>query len=263
MASESYLVSISAREQVAQIRGKPIYVITDVALIPLSSRSDAQSAISHARHALKHGKTDHWVDPDADTDDSDDETRASNMATDDEHDSVPSTPINEHPEPSKLAPLQRASTVVTDVIQNKGSYGRFANKWFSQAGWKSEGRRKQGMSSEENLSMTKEQKEAAENALPADRKHEATHPAAEDVVVDDSKTDKPEASSLDAIMTNLTPRILSTTKLFFSSRSFFFSYDYDISRSLSRQEPNTSTVPLHKRFDPLVTFSRPNMSELR
>lgn len=263
MASESYLVSISAREQVAQIRGKPIYVITDVALIPLSSRADAQSAISHARHALKHGKTDSWDDPDADTDDSDDETRASNTATDDEHDSVPSTPINEHPEPSKLAPLQRASTVVTDVIQNKGSYGRFANKWFSQAGWKTEGRRKQGMSSEENLSMTKEQKEAAENALPGDKKHGALHPAAEHVV-DDSKTDKPGASSFDAIMTNLTPRILSTTKLFFSSRSFFFSYDYDISRSLSRQEPNTSTVPLHKRFEPLVTsFSGLDLSELR
>src|SRR5579871_5801763 len=49
IASSSFLISISRREQVAQISGKPIYSIREVALIPLSSQSDAEQAIAKAR----------------------------------------------------------------------------------------------------------------------------------------------------------------------------------------------------------------------
>ena len=261
LASTSYLVSISSREQVAQIKGKPIYVITDVALIPLSSRSDAQSAITHARNALKQGKNE-ALDP-SDSD-SEDDTKSSVIADDeDEHGSVHSTPTNETPDAFKPTALHKATTVVSDVIQNKGSYGRFANRWFSKAGWKDEGRRKQGMSSEENLSMTKEQQRSAQDALPTGKKDEVQQATAttssetSKPAAVDTSTEKPTVSSLDTIMKDLTPRILTTTKLFFASRSFFFSYDYDISRSLSRQESGNSSLPLYKRFDPLVSHILP------
>lgn len=249
------MVSISGREQVAQIRGKPIYVITDVALIPLSSQSEAQSAISHARNALKRGRNES-LDA-ADTDD-EDGTEGSTIAEEEEdNDSVPTTPITETPTSTQPGSLKHSSTVVSDVIQNKGSYGRFAGKWFSKAGWKDEGRRKQGMSSEENLSITTEQKKSAEDVLPDNKKQEApvepsSNPA--DTTADEIQAEKPAPSSLDTVVNNLAPRILRTTKLFFASRSFYFSYDYDISRSLSRQESNASSVPLHRRFDPLVCF---------
>jgi len=259
LASTSYLVSISSREQVAQIKGKPIYVITDVALIPLSSRTEAQNAINHARHALKQGKKEP-LDV-VESEDEDDTASSVTAEEDEDHGSVTSTPMSHSPPgSSKQAPLRKTSTVVSDVIQNKGSYGRFANRWFSKAGWKTEGRRQQGMSSGENLSMTKEQRKAAENALPDKESHEAEKAGAgatsdANEPASDSKHtsgDKPTPTSLDTIMQNLTPRILTTTKLFLSSRSFYFSYDYDISRDLARQESNTSSVALHKRFDPLV-----------
>lgn len=261
LASTCYLVSVSSREQVAQIRGKPIYVITDVALIPLSSQSEAQNAITHARNALNKGKTEPLHLGDTDDEDESDGGGSTIAEEDEENDSIPSTPITETPS-SKTGTLKHSTTVVSDVIQNKGSYGRFAGKWFSKAGWKDEGRRKQGMSSEENLSITPEQKKSAEDALPDSKKHEAAHSPAEhaskpaDTTADEVDTQKPSPSSLDTVVNNLTPRILSTTKLFFASRSFFFSYDYDISRSLSRQEPNPSGVPLHRRFDPLVCFHK-------
>lgn len=247
----------------AQIRGRPIYVITDVALIPLNSRSDAQKAISHARNALKQGKNES-IDV-ADSSDSDEDDRASTIAEEDA-DSVSSRPPSTSDDSSIPKPLRKASTVVTDVIQNKGSYGRFANKWFSKAGWKSEGRRKQGMSSDENLVISKEenkeppiiskeQERSAEDALPSDKKQEApTNESRVDSesIGGDTKTEKSTPSSLESTMQDLTPRILSTTKLFFASRSFYFSYDYDISRSLSRQDTHTSSLPLYKRWDPLV-----------
>ncbi|KAL1304321.1 hypothetical protein AAFC00_000723 [Neodothiora populina] len=256
LASSSYLISISGREQVAQIRGKPIYVVTDVALIPLSSRSDAQTAITNAREAIRNGKVLSEEDADSDSDSDDD---GKTVGEDDDRDSVPSTPSTEAPDTSKIAPLRKASSVVTDVIQNRGSYGRFANRWFSKAGWKSEGRRKQGMSSEENLNMSKEQMRAAGDIVPDGTEQEAHEDvaAASGPVADDKQEpfEEPQPSATQSSVHNLTPRILASTKLFFASRSFYFSYDYDISRSLSRQEAHSSSVPLYKRFDPLYFWN--------
>src|SRR5271167_3705762 len=48
IASFSYLIAITRREQVAQILGKPVYVISGVAVLPLSSQHDANKAITAA-----------------------------------------------------------------------------------------------------------------------------------------------------------------------------------------------------------------------
>ncbi|MCJ1228694.1 hypothetical protein MMC12_005355, partial [Toensbergia leucococca] len=53
VASTSYLISITRRQQIAQIRGKPIFVVTGVVIIPLSSQSDARNAIQEAKESLK------------------------------------------------------------------------------------------------------------------------------------------------------------------------------------------------------------------
>lgn len=170
------------------------------------------------------------------------------------------------PKPSSI---NNATTVVADVIKNKGQYGRFAQRWFSKGGWKSDGLRKQGMSaSEDDLTLTPEQKKQAQDSLPADDKDD------KDIAPVDTRSESPSEqkdqsntvaepevnASAETTLTNLIPRILKTTKLYFTSRSFYFSYDYDISRSLFRQEPNSFSVPLHKRFDPLFFWNH-NLAE--
>lgn len=156
--------------------------------------------------------------------------------------------------------MNKATTVVADVIKNKGQYGRFAQRWFSKGGWKSDGIRKQGMSaSEDDLSLTPEQKKQAEESLPDEKKDEVesapVNTQSQTFSEEERSDTKPEVvPSGETTLTNLIPRILKTTKLYFTSRSFYFSYDYDISRSLSRQESASASIPLHKRFDPLVSI---------
>lgn len=54
---------------------------------------------------------------------------------------------------------------------------------------------------------------------------------------------------------NLTPKLLLTTKLLLGSRNFFFSYDWDITRTWSTRRHSASvSLPLHKLVDPLVRF---------
>jgi hypothetical protein len=252
LASSSYLVAISKREQVAQIRGKPVYVITNVALIPLASQSEAQHAIQHAKSSLKSNKPESL-------DTSDDEDDSASSTADDEHDDNTSVGLPDEPLHVPKGSVNKATTVVTDVIKNKGQYGRFAQRWFSKGGWKSDGIRKQGMSAnEDDLSM--EQKKQAQDSLPDNKKDEVeSAPVDAQSEAPTSNEEQPSTESTpvapgDNTLATLIPRILKTTNLYFTSRSFYFSYDYDLSRSLSRQESSSASVPLYKRFDPLVSI---------
>lgn len=196
-------------------------------------------------------------------DTSDDEDDSSSAA-DDEHDDNASVGLPDEPLQVPKGSVNKATTVVADVIKNKGQYGRFAQRWFSKGGWKSDGIRKQGMS-ETDLTLTPEQKKQAEDSLPDNAKDQVESAPArnqsQDAPSDEqqptSATESAPVTPGDTTLTNLIPRILKTTNLYFTSRSFYFSYDYDLSRSLSRQESTSASVPLYKRFDPLVsTFVR-------
>ncbi|TKA72401.1 hypothetical protein B0A55_05856 [Friedmanniomyces simplex] len=57
LVASSYLIAITGCDQVAQIKGRPIYAIRDVTLIPLSSQTDAERAITQAQKALKQSGT--------------------------------------------------------------------------------------------------------------------------------------------------------------------------------------------------------------
>jgi len=229
-------------------------VITDVALIPLSNHADAEHEIAEAKKATRLAKPETADSGSEEEEDS----HSSTITEDDEHEdaSEPSSTPGDSLDPPKPGALQKTTTVVSDVIKNKGQYGRFAQKWFSKGGWKTEGRRKQGMSSEENLSLTAEQKQQAAESLPEDKKDET-----ENAPLGPEATNSGEIESSvqsdgpppESVMQSLTPRILKATKLYFASRSFYFSYDYDISHSISRQELKTSSLPLYKCFDPLVS----------
>jgi hypothetical protein len=180
LVATKYLISITQRQQVANIRGKPIYSIKDVTLIPLSSQSDAEEAIFGAGRS--HGQDKKTVAEDTEESDVEDdaETASVNEETSSEAENA-DAPNN--------TVLKKSTTFVKDVVQDKGRYGRFANRWFSKNGWAASGRKRQGMSEEEKL--TAEQAREADKVLPEDehvsqtvdvpqavQRHQSNHPQA-------------------------------------------------------------------------------------
>jgi hypothetical protein len=150
------------------------------------------------------------------------------------------------------------TSVAEDVMQRKGVYGRFADKWFSRKGWSADNRRLQGLSSEENLAKNVPQNVDSVMATEEEQPKSQSKPDA--IPTDDKNIEEPVSPEAipkalsgekDATTVALLPKILQTTKMYFSSGNFFFSYDYDISHGIGQQQPSTS-VPLFKQFDPLV-----------
>lgn len=234
----------------AQIRGKSVYSITDVTLIPLSSQADAEEAILSAGRALKQDgraaveSEESDIEDDADTASVNDETTSQNA---------------EALEPPENTVLKKSTSFVKEVVQDKGRYGRFAERWFSKGGWAASGRKRQGMSEEAKL--TTEQVKEADKALPEDeavpsKKDSRSMSSSEEDDEKKSIETSPERpkSKPQANIQNLAPRILRSARLYFSSSNFFFSYDYDLSTSL--QAASASTSPLCKRFDPLYFWNR-------
>ena len=235
----SYLVSISSRKQVALIFGKPVYVITGVALIPLSSQSDAVKVIEQTKHALANGpNTANKGDKAIYNDTSDDEEHHSDHAHAAEHEvsTIPSTPESrdDHPDNNQKA-KEADSSVAVDVIGRQGQYGRFAEKWFSRKGWAMDKRRNLGLSTGVAEKDSATSLDESEEAKPKGGIEEQVR----DVQPEISKT------------ADLLPKMLRTTQLLLSSESFFFSYEYDITRRLG-DHTESADLPLYKAVDPLV-----------
>lgn len=216
-------------------------------LIPLSSQSDAEEAILGAERAHKQDRKTAAEDTEDSDIEDDAETASVNEDTSDEAAEAFNAPEN--------TVLKKSTTFVKDVVQDKGRYGRFANRWFSKTGWAASGRKRQGMSEEEKL--TAEQAREADKVLPDGEQAADTvdvpQTVEESSTNDDTEVaEKPSASKSN--IESLTPRILRSARLYFSASSFFFSYDHDLSTSL--QSSSNSTLPLWKRFDPLFFWNR-------
>ncbi|KAH6644755.1 SacI homology domain-containing protein [Boeremia exigua] len=258
VATSVFLISICGREQVAQVRGKPIYKITDVTLIPLASQSEADKAITSTRERLhRHSKTRGVGEDDTDSESEDDAPSVTDSLVED----TPHSPIEvKDPITGQRGPADKRSSVAEDVMQKKGVYGRFANKWFSRTGWSADSRRTQGLSSEEDLAAKNVPKNVdstgpTEEADPS-QSHEL--PSDERTTPDTVKPeDIPKAleGDKDATTIALLPRVLQTTKMYFSSGNFFYSYDYDLSHGIADQSVNTN-VPLFKQYDPLFFWNQ-------
>lgn len=264
VASRSFLVSITQRQQVAQIQGRPIYAITNVALIPLSSQSDANRAITQAKKDVIRNNPD----PDADLDsasDSEEEDRIPGTSTEnaETETEIPSAPNS----PSRTAAVHTrgasVSSIAEDVIGKRVPFGRFAANWLSRknlglarpgpitqdvtespfddplglttgAGLSSDvsggvGVHVSGLSIEENGKGT---------AASGDEKKEG--------IKDGARSDQ---------AAELLPKLMNYTKLLFSSHNFFFAYDYDLTRSFDAQGVRTEHLPLHKAVDPVVCIA--------
>ena len=216
-------------------------MVTEVALTPLSSKLEADSSILDTQTALQKRTVEgHGMD---ESDSEGDEGELSAAVSDDVEDDEP-VPILAGP--SSPAEHKRTSSIAEDVIGKRGSYGRFASKWFSRRGWTVDQRRNLGMSvSTEDVIPSAASEGSKKGQLPP--KPESS-PRVGEVGKEQQDSD---------IAKTLLPKLLKTTQILFgASRSFFFSYDYDITRSLAKRRTNASELSLYKEVDPLFFWNR-------
>ena len=218
-------------------------------LVPLSSQADAKKAIEHnyANRASARFSSE------SDTSDDDNEHAVHEQAlnTEDDDPTIPHTP-NISAEPTGQEAIQKSSSVVQDVISRKGQYGRFAEKWFSKKGWSVEKRRMQGMSEADTKEVGNNSRKASVSEHPM-----ASESSTESSTVDSRKRDQLQGTTElqpghSNVADSLIPKMLRTTRMLLSSHSFYFSYDYDITRRLGTNHTTSSDIPLHKTVDPLV-----------
>ena len=103
---------------------------------------------------------------------------------------------------------------------------------------------------------------AAEDALPKDPREVAVDRGLANMEISGETSDlkSRETSQLGRREANtanaLVPKLLRTTRMLLSSRSFFYSYDLDITRRLGGEIMKNPEIPLSKSVDPLVSFWR-------
>ncbi|QPG96571.1 hypothetical protein C2857_004618 [Epichloe festucae Fl1] len=223
----SYLITITRRQQVAQILGFPIYVVTGVAITPCSTKQEADESIRRTAALLQKQISN---DSNDDAESSDEDVEIHRAGIDEVEDAV----VDE----DGACPTSPRSSVVEDVMRRRGSYGRFAQRWFSKSGWTMDQRRSLGLSI------------SAANS-PAATEEDA--PSVSKISMEE------EVRALNR-PTELLPKLLRTMQVFFgSSRSFYFSYEIDITRSPSQTQKSLQSnqnAPLHHQVDSQFFWNR-------
>ncbi|RKF58174.1 Phosphatidylinositide phosphatase SAC2 [Erysiphe neolycopersici] len=229
ISKSSFLLSIVKREQVAQVYNKPIFVVTGIALTPLASKAEADSSIGKSQSQLsKHTETCDKLDS-SDSEEDHDENNNQSVSTgqevDDKEDIGYSPALISH---------RRTSSVAEDVMAKKGGYGRFANKWFSKTGWNLDQRRNMGMTSTEDGSFIKNN-ELSRVKIESEENKDAN--IAKNELLENKV----------GITENTLQKLLRTTQLLLgSSKSFYFSYDLDITRSILKLRIPCNDLALYK-----------------
>ncbi|KAG6014667.1 hypothetical protein E4U43_006283 [Claviceps pusilla] len=221
----SYLITITRRQQVAQVLGFPVYVVTGVAVTPCSTKQEAHESICSTAVSLQKETSDD-VNASSETSDEDAENPVAIVDEVDEAgtagDGIKST--------------SSRSSVAEDVMRRRGSYGIFAQRWFSKSGWTMEQRRSLGLSISADSSPAAPEEDAASA----------------------SKVSMEEDIHAQNRPTGLLPKLLRTMQIFFgSSRSFYFSYDIDITRSPTHQPLHSNQdASLHNQVDGRFFWNR-------
>ncbi|SPN97483.1 related to SAC1 - recessive suppressor of secretory defect [Cephalotrichum gorgonifer] len=222
---QSYLITITRREQVAQIRGFPIYVVTGVAITPCSSYAEAKSAIAET---IQSSGTEPADKAENDKDALEDEEEALSRVSDEVEDVIDDPSAD----PGLVMSEEKVtSSVAEDVIRRQGSFGRFAERWFSKKGWVLDQKRTMGLS------------------RPA-----LEQPAFATTAGGEGSRDSED--SLESTASTLLPKLLHTARILFgSSRSFYFSYDFDITRRWGECKPFSPDLPLHAQVAPVYFWN--------
>ncbi|KAK7750904.1 hypothetical protein SLS62_007167 [Diatrype stigma] len=260
----SYLISITGREQVAQVRGFPVYVVTDVALTPCTNQAEAEEAVAHTATQLRRAaaagrKSVSPADTESDTE--------SEVGGGGEPPPDPGLQSDHDDTASEETKDGKKSSIAEDVIKNRGSYGRFAEKWFSRKGWRIDQKRNLLLSSTDEEDAQTNADTGAGAGAGADTTPAATSTSSQGQGADDDKdlsktvvkekVDVPPAPSAGE---SLLPKLLRMAHIWFgTSRSFYFSYDVDITRNLSSRPAaavDSAPPPLHKSADPTFFWNR-------
>jgi SacI homology domain len=215
-----------------------------VTLTPLASRTEAEASIINTQAVIQQ-RTASSHDLDESDSDGDEEefSAAVSEDVDDEDVQRPSADTS-----SISSGHQRTSSVAEDVMKRKGSYGRFAQKWFSRKGWAVDQRRNLGMAVSDSGISTPDGNESAKVETPNQHVTSSDSDKNNDTSIRDQKVSD--------VAANLLPKLLRTTQILFgSSQSFFFSYDFDITRSLINRR-TTTDLPLHTQVDPTFFWNR-------
>ncbi|KAK0735545.1 SacI homology domain-containing protein [Apiosordaria backusii] len=240
----SYLISITRRQQVANLLNKhPIYVVTEVALTPLSSQKEAADSISKTSLALKNRQQVEGTTSPSTSGDDETSPEAGGLGIDELpggniNDAVESAPEDEGQGQNDATPGAAAATrssIAQDVISRRGSYGRFAQRWFSRSGWAGESKRQMGLTADAPDPSGQQQQKASNKNVP-------------------TRFRIPEGADGSEAAISLLPKLLRTAQILFgSSKTFFFAYDYDITRSQADEKRGErgglTTTPLWKQVD--------------
>ena len=201
-----FLVTVTKRRQVAQIRGCPVYVVTSVAVTPCARYEDADAAVAKTCIDLELSTTRV-----SEEDDSESEEEVEIPPPTDEVDDFPLSSSQQSKATSTTPSNHVVETeIAKNVIKQKGSYGRFSTRWFSSGGWTLEQRRSLGMTANGSGGTL-----GYENAGQDGQSAEELEP-------------EPSQDKLTTEPTSLLPKFLRTVRLMFGkSSSFYYSYDCD------------------------------------
>lgn len=236
VASYSFLVSINQRQEVAHIQGRPIYAVTNVAIIPISSQEDASRAIIQAR---KETYQEEVIVEYSDEDDLSD-NEADRAEVEAEVGSVPVSPLRDTSHVRGLS----VGSIAEDVIGKRVRFGPFAANWMS--------RKDLGLPRPGALEQDVSESPIEEAPSPLENPGSVKDGDVKEAVTDETEAPSDDGRPKSAQAVDLLPKLLRYTKLLFASHNFFFAYDYDLTRSLHTQEARKDQLPLHKVVDPLV-----------
>lgn len=215
-----------------------MYVITDVAILPLSSQKDASRSIAAAVES--HSASDNST-TDTDTDVSD--TEANDKSAQDHPE--PETPSDRVPSKPQ-APS--STSIARDVIANRGQYGRFAAQWFSKQGWSGAGSASGLTRPMQHDSIDTTSSTADGNAAVA-----ANQPQGSADVAAQEQAHEKDAIQMEGGISVIEaiPKILRRTRMILTSGSYFFSYEFDLTRRLATTN-GKAIAPAKETLDPMV-----------
>lgn len=231
----------------AQILGKPIYAITNVAIIPLSSREDAARAIIQAQGAARR---DGAKDGEDEFEESEAEDSSGSDADSADEGIITSPAVNFDNQESPAM-----SRVAQDVFGNKGRNGRFGLNWLSRKRWGITGGSPLPKSDHESSEKEAKRDDGPTKDQPLAPEPEIQTEAEATNVVQEAANDteaQAQRHDIPSKALELMPKLLRYTKLIFASNNFFFSYDYDLTRRYSSRDPRAAQLPLHVLADQLV-----------
>jgi hypothetical protein len=249
------LIAITRREQVAQIFGRPIYVVTDVALVPLSSQTEAEKGVAAA---VRQRETA------ADTDDDSSDAESTVEESDDVHSAEDAqeapSPADDVRNKSDKDDTAATTNIAEDVFARRGPYGKFASQWLTKKGWALSGMRAPIRAPE---ATPKPDLTTNSASIPQPTASSTTQETNSRQIDSSALEHSPEPRPLgqdEEVTSNsereytlpLLSKLLRSTRLILSSRSFYFSYDFNITRRMGDPRTLPSKPLVYEDIDPLV-----------